>query len=280
MAKYTISQFTMPDGNIVELKDKVARQAISGGTRFLGVTTTVLIDGSTTQVITIDTESFEAMNGDIVVYGNKEFIWADSDAKWHELGDVSTLGSLAFKSSAVGAYTPSGTVSFTGDYMTSTGNFTPAGTVNFTGGAVNSTGSYTPAGTVSKPDIDVTPTSATIAEFNTAGSVSAGTAAVLPTLSFTPDSVTENLTIAWTAGTTNTPTSVVLPTSKNTTVVTDVSAELHATPTFSGTAATLEVSGTASGSAEFVGTAGAVSVIGTTTGSAAFTGTSATITVE
>lgn len=279
MAKYTISQFTMPDGNVLELKDKVARDAIQGGSHFLGVTSTEITDGASTTTLVIGEDSVTAANGDIVVYGIKEFIYASSDSKWHELGDVSMLGALAVKDSASGSYTPAGTVTFTGAAMTSTGSYTPAGNVSFTGGTVNSTGSYTPAGSVSKPDVDVTETPVNIAEFDNAGSVSAGTAAVLPTLTFTPDA-NENLTIAWTPGTTNTPTSVTLPTSKTTAVLGGVSAALHAAPSFTGTEATLEVSGTAAGSASFSGTPATIEVEGTTTGSASFNGTPATITVE
>ena len=280
MSKYTISQFTMPDGNIIELKDKVAREAVAGGTHFLGVTSTELVDGSTTSTITIAGESVTAANGDIVVYGVKEFIYAVSDTAWHELGDVSMLGDLALKDSASGTYTPAGSVSstFTGTDI----SYTPAGTVSFTGGTVSSTGSFTPEGTVSTPDITVTPTTATIAEFDSAGSVVAGTAAsaVMPTLSFTPDASTENLTIAWTDGsfTANTPTSVTLPTSKNTSVMTAASAALASAPSFTGSAGSVSVSGTAAGTATFTGTAATLEVAGSV--SSTFAGTAATITVE
>ena len=243
MAKYTISQFTMPDGNIVELKDKVAREAVAGGTHFLGVTSTAVEDGSSQTKVTIGEDEVDVANGDIIVKGNKEFIYAESDLKWHELGDVTNLGSLALKNSASGLYTPAGTVSqptFSGAVM-----------------------SYTPAGSVSKPDITVTPTTANIKEFDGAGSVTAGSAAActLPTLTFTPDN-NENLTISWTAGsfTANTPTAVTLPTSKETAVMTAASAALNAAPTFSGTAAELTPAGTVS--------------------QPTFSGTQATITVE
>ena len=243
MAKYIISQFTMPDGNIIELKDKVARDAVAGGTYFMGVTTvTEITDGSSTTSIVIDGETKTASNGAIVVYGVKEFIYASADSKWHELGDVSMLGSLAVKNSASGAYTPAGSVSAT-----------------FSGSNI----SYTPTGLISKPSVTVTETSATISEFATAGSVTAGSAAsaTMPTLTFTPDASTENLTIAWTSGsfTPNVPTSVTLPTSKQTSVLSGASAELDAAPSFTGTAATLVVDGSIS---------------------ASFTGTAATITVE
>lgn len=243
MAKYTISQFTMPDGNIVELKDKVAREAVTGGIHFLGVTSTEISDGSSTTSITIGGESVTVANGDIVVYGNKEFIYATSDLKWHELGDVTNLGAMALADTASASYTPAGTVS----------------QPTFSGTAV----SYTPAGTVSKPDVDVTPTAINISEFDNAGSVTAGSAAActLPTLSFTPDASTENLTIAWTAGsfTANTPTSVTLPTSKSTEVLSGVSAALHAAPTFSGTAADITAAGTVS-QPTFSGTAATITV--------------------
>ena len=162
MAKYTISQFTMPDGNILELKDKVAREAVAGGTHFLGVTVTEIEDGSSTTSLTFgtgaDAVTKTAANGDIVVYGIKEFIYAEADLKWHELGDVSMLGALATKDSASGSYTPAGSVSAT-----------------FSGSTI----SYTPAGTVSAPTITVTETSISIAEFDDAGSVTEGSAAFL-----------------------------------------------------------------------------------------------------
>lgn len=244
MAKYIISQFTMPGGDILELKDKVAREAVFGGTHFLGITITELEDGSTTQTISVGGESVTAANGDVVVYGNKEFIWATADTSWHELGDVSNLGALALKDSASGSYTPAGDV-----------------TASFSGTGIN----YTPEGSVTKPSITVTESSISILEFDSAGSVTDGQAAsascTMPTLVFTPDN-NENLTISWTDGsfsfTTNTPTVVTLPTSKETTVLSGASAELDAAPTFSGTAASLSVEGSIS--ASFSGTAAMIIV--------------------
>ncbi len=240
MAKYIISQFTLPDGNVIELKDKVARDAIIGGTHFLGVTTTAIADGSSIQDILIGEDLRTAANGDIVVYGNKEFIWANADSMWHELGDVSTLGSLAFKDEASTLYTPSGTVGG-----------------RFTGAEI----SYTPAGTVSSPTITVTGSPVTISEFASSGSVTPGAPAscTLPTLTLTPDN-NDNVTISWTAGsfTANTPTAVTLPTSKETSVLNDATAALDSAPTFSGTAASLAVEGTVT--ASFTGTPATITV--------------------
>ena len=284
MADKYLSKITLVDGTVVKIKDTEAREAIKGGTHFLGATSTSLADGSSTNPITIGSDSVTAKNGDIVVSGNKEFIFATIDNKWHELGDITGLGALALKNSASGSYTPEGTVSFSGGTVESTGTYTPEGTVSFSGGTVESTGTYTPQGSVSKPAIDVTPSAASIKEFDQAGSVTAGSAAscTLPTFSATYDESTENLTLGWTAGSfvANVPTAVTLPTSKETSVLTGVAAELHEAPTFSGTEASINVEGTAAGTATFSGTEASINVEGTAAGSATFSGTPATITVE
>lgn len=59
--------------------------AISSAIKFQGITTTALTDGSTTNPITIDGQSFTAQRGDEVIYGGKEFLWTGS--KWQQLGD-------------------------------------------------------------------------------------------------------------------------------------------------------------------------------------------------
>lgn len=225
------------DGSYADVCDSVARAAVAGGTHFLGVTTTEITDGSSVTQVTIGSQTVTVANGDIVVYGNKEFIYATIDLKWHELGDTTGLGALALKDSV--------------------------------------SATYTPTGTVSKPDITVTPSTATIAEFNSAGSVitntiaefdSAGsvtagtanvpTAVTLPTLTTTLNGTT--LELGWTAGsvtpgTAGVPTAVTLPTSKNTTVVTSAvmptskdttvlvgaTAALDNAPVFSGAQSTI-----------------------------------------
>lgn len=100
-----ISRITLPVGGssqTFDIKDATARAAIAGGVTFAGITTTPLTDGASTATISIDGESVTAVNGMQVIYGNKEFIFASSDNKWHEFGDVTGLGSLAFKNSASG----------------------------------------------------------------------------------------------------------------------------------------------------------------------------------
>lgn len=101
--------------------DAEAREQIEtlvNATHFLGVTTTVITDGSTTQTVVINGESRTANSGDIVIYNagtelapeNKEFIWNGN--AWQEFGDpaIHNLGTLAYKNSASGDYTPKGTI--------------------------------------------------------------------------------------------------------------------------------------------------------------------------
>lgn len=97
-----ISKIRVPSGGTYNIKDATARDAIAaleGGQYFLGLTTTALTNGATTNPIQIDgqTGTTTATRGNIAVYGNAEFIW--DGAKWVEFGDLSNLGALAYKSS-------------------------------------------------------------------------------------------------------------------------------------------------------------------------------------
>ena len=207
-----ISQITLPSGTTYNIKDAEARQSIAGGVTFRGMTSTVLTDGSSTNPITIGGESYTAVNGDLVIYESREFLFSTSDNKWHEFGNVSGLGELAYKDSATGAFTPSGSVS--------------------------------------KPGVTITPSTATITGIDDEGSVTPGsanvpTAVTLPTLTMSVSN--EILTMSWSAGsvtpgTAGSPTVVTLPTTTDTTVVTNVSAELSSTPTFTGDSGTVTVS--------------------------------------
>ena len=142
-----ISQITLPSGTTYNIKDATARELIgdlSSYTKFLGVTTTALTDGATTNPITIDNKSVTAASGNIVTYGSAEFIF--NGTSWQSFGDLSGLGSLAYKNSASGSYTPAGTVSqptFTGTSKYLSGKIA--------GGTQLGTVSITPAGTVSQP---------------------------------------------------------------------------------------------------------------------------------
>lgn len=113
-----ISKITLPSGTTYDLKDAKARTQIealrgqvTGQVHYVGVTTTALTNQSTTKPIQIGGANYTQVNGDIVIYGEEEFIWSDSDDKWHEFGSTGSLKGLAFKDSASGSMTPAGTVS-------------------------------------------------------------------------------------------------------------------------------------------------------------------------
>lgn len=127
------------------VKDAAAREAIAaleGGSFFLGVTTTAITDQSTTNPITVEGESVTAKNGNMVVYGNKEFVWAgeSTTGHWVEFGDLSTLGALATADTAEASYTPQGTIS----------EITPAGSIDMTSSTAQDTtvNSITDVGTL------------------------------------------------------------------------------------------------------------------------------------
>lgn len=109
-----LAEITLPSGTVYKFKDAEARELISqllNFSRWLGVTTTPLTDGSTTNPITINGESVTAENGDVATYETAEFIF--NGTIWQKFGDLSGLGSLAYKNSASGNFTPYGTISGT-----------------------------------------------------------------------------------------------------------------------------------------------------------------------
>lgn len=186
-----ISKITLPSGTTYDIKDATARNAIEslvGGNviSFGGVSSTLLTDGGT-QKPTIDGSPVDPTLGQLYFYGTSEFIWGN-DNKWQELGDLTSLGDLAYKDEASGSYTPEGTVSqptFTGSSSTvtitsasnSNGNYQPAGSISggaFTGSSTTFTGSFTPQG-------DVTTTTATTENKTaTVSKASSGTATYTP----------------------------------------------------------------------------------------------------
>lgn len=139
-----ISKVTLPNGSTYDIKDATARNSINtlqntvtSGVMYRGVTTTPLIDGATTSPISMGTTKegspvqYTPKTGDLVIYGDKEFIFAqvDDTSSWHEFGSTGSLKALAFKDNASGSYTPEGSVSqptFTG----SEGNVSVSGSAS------------------------------------------------------------------------------------------------------------------------------------------------------
>lgn len=197
-----ISKITLPNGTTYDIKDATARAeiaAITGGTSivFIGVSSTAITDGGN-ETPTITGWTGPVAPGNLVFYTSKEFIYG-TDNVWHEMGDLSGLGALAYKSSASGNVTPSGTVSqptFTGASSdvtisatnSASGNYQPAGSISggaFTGSSTTFTGSFTPSGSVSVSTASTTnktaavsPASSGTTTYTPAGSVTAPTISV------------------------------------------------------------------------------------------------------
>ena len=115
-----IKQIKLPSGNIYDIVDAGARELIAellNYTEYLGVTTTVLTDGCSTNPITINGESVTAEEGNIATYNSKEFIF--NGTIWQEFGNLGALGEMAYVNKGTVTVTPSGTnsssaVTFTG----------------------------------------------------------------------------------------------------------------------------------------------------------------------
>lgn len=154
-----ISKIRLPSGITYDLKDATARDliqtiqgTITGAMSYVGVTTTPITDEDTTTPVIINGTSYTPAGGNVVIYGDSEYVWSDYDNAWHEFGSTGSLGALAFKDTASATYTPAGTVTqptFIGTQETISASFIPAGTVSVGTGAAN----YTPSGNIS-----VTPT--------------------------------------------------------------------------------------------------------------------------
>lgn len=120
MPNAVISSLTVPvnvSGTITnvtyDIKDAEARERISElgkALYWMGVTTTALTDGATTNPITIGGESVTASAGGVAQYDAEEY--AFDGTTWQKLGE-GNLGSLAYQNSASATYTPAGGVTIT-----------------------------------------------------------------------------------------------------------------------------------------------------------------------
>ena len=120
MPNQLMKQITVPvevDGVIqnvtYDVADAAARARIAElgqALYWIGVTTTALTDGDTTNPITVGGESVTAEVGGIASYSGTEFAWNGS--AWQMLAP-GNLGTLAYQNSASGSYTPAGSVNVT-----------------------------------------------------------------------------------------------------------------------------------------------------------------------
>ena len=258
MANPKIKQITLPSGNTYDIWDEDAHKLIyeleSPGV-YLGVTTSTITDGSSTNPITIDGQSVTAHAGDwcITSSDKKAYIFSGTTSKWQEFTDMTNLGSLAYKDSASGTVndyvtgvtsssfsgtaatlkmTPAGSVSLTNSNQTAavspassgTATYTPAG--SNAASSVSGSCSVTATGSVSTPTISV----------KTAGST--GKVTGITSVGSMPTYTVTNEVLVITAGAT--PTADTEKTFK-----TGDAAYQSSQPSFTGTAATGTISGTA-----------------------------------
>lgn len=125
MPRQYISKVKIPgDTTIYYIKDDEARDLIAqlgDFTAYLGITTTELTDGATTNPITIDGASVTAAAGNIVSYNDgsgslytaKDFIF--NGTKWQEFANPTKLGKFAYVDQGTVTFTPS--VSKTGTVL-------------------------------------------------------------------------------------------------------------------------------------------------------------------
>ena len=244
-----ISKVTLPSGDSYDVKDAEARsliEALESYTDYLGVTTTALSDGDTTNPIAIvgEDEPVTAIKGNIANYQSAEFVF--NGTSWAEFGDLSGLGALAFEDEAEVAGTATAQV-FTGTQATiesTSESYTPEGSVSLTTSPVSVVNGITEA------------TTANIKEVDDEGTVTAGSAASFTqgTDTFAATVENETLTLNFTQGTdtfvANTPTAVTLPSTKSTSVVTaqgtvtSGSIDVPTSAAFTGTTTTIDSTAT------------------------------------
>lgn len=180
------------NGTVYEIKDAAAR----GYSRLVGVTTTAITDGG----VQVPTDLYGASAtvasinvGDMVIYGNTEFIWAPAPkdgknpdatghpvtAHWHEFGAVQAT-STAKSTTGISAKLASGAVSGTAVTIASdgahthtvsvSGEYTPAGTISGSAASASHTHSVKATGSVAVTS--AAPASGKTANYTPAGTVS------------------------------------------------------------------------------------------------------------
>lgn len=160
------------------IKDTVARAAMTGGMHFLGVSLSAITDASSSVAIiktgtntanryytgtaptgtsgtysgtTYTLKNVALTAGDVVIYSRSEFVFSTSDNCWHELGSTGSLGTLAYNNTVTVKYdkATSGTLVGTPTTITHTVNQGTVSASGSTSGVKVNSHSYKPEGTIS-----------------------------------------------------------------------------------------------------------------------------------
>ena len=215
MANPTIWQVTLPSGSVYDIEDKVARAAATKGIEMVrctnaantpkdvqwdddGTTITGTLEASASTESKIYLVPIEHPGEDNIFAEYITYVSQETPVKlyaWECIGttaiDLSTLGDLAFKDSASGAFTPSGSIAVNEANGSGT-SYTPGGTV-YVNESTGSGTSYTPEGSVAAPTISK------VTAGSTDSIVPFGSAGTLPTLTMTVSD--GNLAISFSQGT-------------------------------------------------------------------------------
>ena len=167
------------------IRDTEAHQKLAGLTGAMHFVGTSSTDPTSAEGPTVDGHTGDFAAGDVVVYtpaGKQECEYVYNGSSWQEFGSTGSLKALAFKDSASGNVTVSGTAAaqvfsgtqetlehdVTGASVTVAGNYDKPNDISI---------NYTPEGTISAPD--VTLSTGTAIASATPGSVKDGSAASL-----------------------------------------------------------------------------------------------------
>ena len=117
-----MSKITLPvdvNGTVTDVeftvKDQEARDLIAGmgsAITWIGVTTTAISDGDSTNPITINGAPVTAVGGNMTAYNGTEYVWDADTNVWQAFG-TGNLGTLAYQNSASATYTPQGSINVT-----------------------------------------------------------------------------------------------------------------------------------------------------------------------
>ncbi len=244
--------------NTLYIKDTEAHQKIgeietvvTGAMHYIGITTSAIADGSTTNPIIIEGQSVTAAAGDVAIYGEKEYVF--NGTKWQEFGSTGSLKALAFKDNASGS-------------IVAEGSNASSAVSNFTGGESKVLATTSITGVSGTEVLHDTPTLNT----TTVGSASGWDAGTMFAVNY--DDQTESLTL--TAGT------APSLTISNTTVGSSLTAGTAKTVATANENVTIVATGAVANSDNNGATVVTLSPTGATAAAQVFTGSSVNVTVS
>lgn len=100
--------FTANASSNVEINITASDLGLSAAMKFIGTSSTTITDGATTSPITVNNSSVTPASGNVVLYGNKEFVWTGS--LWEELGNEGSYALSSVTITGTGALSGGGSL--------------------------------------------------------------------------------------------------------------------------------------------------------------------------